>query len=106
VPEPEPEPEPEPVPEPEPESEPAAISLEPEPLPEAPVTQVRGRWSLHALEDLVRERGSADPARYEEWMTYLFFLREHATPDGSLPPSYVALVTEVFASLVERGPVE
>jgi hypothetical protein len=97
------EPEPEPVAEPEPE--PAGISPEPEQMPE-PAAQLPGRWSLHALEDVVRQRGSADPARYEEWMTYLFFLREHATADGSLPRSFDPLVNEVFAPLVGRGPVE
>jgi hypothetical protein len=104
--EPEPEPLPEPEPEPELEPEPAATSPEPEPLSEVPAAQVRRRWSLDALENVVRERGGADPAQREKWMTYLFFLREHAAPDGSLPPSFDALVNEVFAPLVERGPVE
>jgi hypothetical protein len=89
-----PEPEPEREPEPEPVAPPA-----PEPIP-APAAPGRGRWSLDELEDLVaRERGTADPAQQEEWMTYLFFLREHAAADGTLPPSFDALVNEVFADL-------
>lgn len=103
-----PEPEPEPGPKPGPEPEPPSVEPEPEPepIPEAPATPVRGRWTLHALEDIVRERGSADPVQYQEWMTYLFFLREHAAPDGTLPPSFDPLVNEVFGPLVERGPPE
>ncbi len=98
------EPKPEPVSEPVVES--AAISLEPEPTPQAPAVQIRARWNLDALEGLVREHGGAHPARYEEWTTYLFFLREHAASDGTLPRSFDPLVNEVFAPLVERGPVE
>jgi hypothetical protein len=96
-PEPEPEREPEPAPEPQPE---------PEPIPEAAAPPLRGGWTLDALEDLVREHGPVDPAQYEEWMTYLFFLREHAALDGTLPPALNGLVNEVFGTLVERGSVE
>jgi hypothetical protein len=91
-----PEPEPEPELEPEPQSEPP-----PEPIPEtAPAT--RGRWSVDELEDLVRQHPSADARQQEEWMTYLFFLREHAAADGTLPPSFDTLVNEVFADLSGR----
>jgi hypothetical protein len=33
-------------------------------------------------------------------MTYLFYLREHAAVDGSLPRSFDGLVNEVFGSLL------
>jgi hypothetical protein len=98
--EPEAEPEPEPVPEPEPEPEPE-VEPEPEREPEivaAPVA-TRGGWTLDELEEVVR-RQHADPVQTEEWMTYLFYLREHAAADGSLPRSFDGLVNEVFGSLL------
>jgi len=36
----------------------------------------------------------------EEWRTYLFFLREHATSDGSLPRQFDGLVEDVFGALL------
>jgi hypothetical protein len=97
-------PPPAPVEELEPEPEP---ELEPEPVVEepAPAPTTRGQWTLDALEDLVLKQG-ADAAQHEEWTTYLFFLREHASVDGTLPPSFNALVNEVFGPLVARGPDE
>ena len=55
-----------------------------------------GRWNLDALERLVDQRRQLEPDRVEEWETYLFLLREHATVDGALPPSFDALVADVF----------
>jgi len=93
---------PEPGPEPEPEPAPA---LEAEP-PQAATPQVPapGRWTLQALEELSRERTrvGASAAQQEEWSTYLFFLREHAGADGSLPSSFDPLVTDVFGPLPQR----
>jgi hypothetical protein len=79
------EPEREPVPEPEPVAVPQAASA---------------HWNLNALETLVRQHASADPAQVEEWNTYLFFLREHAEPDGTLPPTFDDLVNDVFGELL------
>jgi hypothetical protein len=87
--------------EPEPELVPMAVQ-EPEPQPAALLEAGPRHWNLHALETLVRERGSADPAQVEEWNTYLFFLREHAESDGTLPASFDSLVNEVFGELL-RG---
>jgi hypothetical protein len=95
-PEPEPEPEPGPEPEPEPEPEPQA---EPEPPPEPRLTAARGSWTLDELEELVRAAGG-DPGRQEEWRTYLFFLREHAAADGSLPRSFDGLINDVFGPIL------
>ena len=44
--------------------------------------------------------GSEFPERLEEWQAYLFFLREHASLEGVLPPSFDALVDEAFHELV------
>jgi uncharacterized protein involved in exopolysaccharide biosynthesis len=75
---------------------------EPEPQPVAPATPVaRGdAWNVLTLEHLVGERGDAYPDRVEEWRAYLFFLREHASPEGVLPPSFDALVEETFRELL------
>jgi hypothetical protein len=78
-----------PEPEPEPEAEPAA-----------PVLAPAGAWNLVALERLVAERGPEFPDRVEEWRAYLFFLRQHASPEGVLPPSFDSLVGETFRELV------
>jgi len=80
---------------PEPEPEP-----EPEPVARAEPLASGGAWSVVALERLVAERGSEFPDRVEEWQAYLFFLREHATMEGALPPAFDALVEETFHELV------
>jgi capsular polysaccharide biosynthesis protein len=76
----------------------------PEPEPE-PVARVEpaaraGAWNLVALERLVAERGSEFPERVGEWQAYLFFLRQHASMEGALPPTFDALVDEAFHELV------
>lgn len=81
--------------------------LGPEPVrepgrpPEPELDTVRPHWNLHALESLVRERGEADPARVDEWTTYLFFLREHADHEGRLPAAFDRLVADVFGDLLD-----
>jgi hypothetical protein len=89
VPAPSPSPEPEPVE----EREPALV----EPAPQ----EVRGQWNIDVLESLVREHGGAHPSRNEEWMTYLFLLREHAGHDGALPRTFDVLVDDVFGELID-----
>ena len=81
---------------PEPEPEP-----EPEPAVPAALFAPAGAWNVVALERLVAERGSEFPDRVEEWRAYLFFLREHASPEGVLPPSFDSLVDEAFRELVD-----
>jgi capsular polysaccharide biosynthesis protein len=95
------EPDPEPAPELEPEPQPERRA-EPEPRPPpVPVPDdVGGAWTLPRLERLVAERGDEFPDRVEEWRAYLFFLRDHATPEGRLAPSFDALVAEVFEELL------
>jgi hypothetical protein len=85
--------------------------LEPEPVPvptqvpepEPPREAVAGNWNLLALETLVREHADAEPARQDEWNTYLFFLREHAEPDGTLPRQFNALIHEIFGDMIPSG---
>jgi capsular polysaccharide biosynthesis protein len=89
-----------PVPrEPEPVAVPEAPEQEPE--PPTPPEPVPGEWTLRALERGVQEHANTDPVRYEEWKTYLFFLREHADHDGRLPSSFRGLVADVFGDLIE-----
>ena len=50
-----------------------------------PGSAADGRWNLFSLQRLVDERGGEHPERIEEWSSYLYFLREYAEPDGSVP---------------------
>lgn len=82
--------------EPEPE-------IEPEPEPAVPLHAAGGgAWNLHALEELVAEHGAEFPDRVEEWSFYLASLHDFAAPGGDLPPSFDALVDEVFTDLLDR----
>jgi capsular polysaccharide biosynthesis protein len=100
------EPVPVPVPVPEPEPEPAPLAAAPEPVPvtaavdEQPVPAGDGRWNLFALQRLVEEHGVEHPERVEEWASYLYFLREYAEPDGTVPASFDWLIEETFTELV------
>ena len=87
-----PPPPPEPVPAPEPE--PVAT---PEPAPER-ITRA-GAWNVNDLERAVAAQSNVSAEQAEEWSTYLFFLREHASSDGSLPPQFDGLVEDVFGSI-------
>jgi hypothetical protein len=78
---------------------PPAPEPEPEPEPPRPPSVARSGWNIHELETLVAANTGDDPARAEEWRAYLFFLRDHAAPDGDLPPQFDYLVEEVFGSL-------
>ena len=85
---PEPEPAPEPVFTPEPEAEPA--------LPTR-----TGTWNLSDIQRAVDERsGTATPEQAESWRTYLYFIREHSSPDGTLPRSLDPLIADVFADIL------
>lgn len=67
----------------------------------APVNgSARGHWNLTDLERLVEERGGEFPERIDEWASYLFFLRDYAEPDGSVPASFDWLIEDEFAELV------
>ena len=66
-----------------------------------PMAVPPGPWTLPALEALTRTRSSAGASaeQQQEWSAYLFFLREHADADGSLPPAFDQLVNDVFGPL-------
>jgi len=109
--EPEPKPEPEPVgpaltavPMPPPPREP-----EPEPAPEPQPTAVvplalrdeRPReWNLWELERASRDAAGQDPFRDEERNYLLMYLREFASPEGTLPADFDALVRDSFGDVL------
>jgi len=67
---------------------------------EQPPSTVDGRWNLFALERLVEERGEEFPERVVEWLSYLYFLREYAAPDGTVPAGFDWLIQDTFSDLV------
>ena len=91
----EPELEAEPEPEPEPELEP-----EPEPIARLPLPAEPREWNVWELERLVREENDADVARQEEWSYLLVYLRDFASPEGTLSADFDALVRESFGELL------
>ena len=68
--------------------------------PAAAARDVPG-FDLVRLEQLVAERGGAHPERLDEWESTLFFLREYAEADGTLPGSFDWLVQDTFAPLLD-----
>ncbi len=88
-------------PEPEPAPEPIAVAA---PAPAPPEAQgedgATGAWNLLVLERLVNDRGAEFPERRDEWISYLYFLREYAEPDGTVPGGFDWLIQDTFAELV------
>ena len=82
-----------PEPEPEPEPEPTPVPMD-QALP-------RSGLRLDELERRVHERGADFPDRLENWNSYLYFLREHASIDGTLPAVFDGLIAEVFADILD-----
>ena len=91
-------------PEPPPEEAPPVQAVpEPQEAPRPAAAQQPlsdGRWNLFQLERLVDERSGEFPERVEEWSSYLYFLREYAHPDGTVPASFDVLIEETFGELV------
>jgi hypothetical protein len=73
----------------------------PEPAPER-ITRA-GAWNVNDLERAVAAQSDASAEQTEEWSTYLFFLREHASSDGALPPQFDGLIEDVFGSIGVLG---
>jgi hypothetical protein len=73
----------------------------PEPTPEPDRIIRAGAWNVNDLERAVAAQSNASAEQAEEWSTYLFFLREHASSDGALPPQFDGLVEDVFGSVVD-----
>jgi hypothetical protein len=93
------EPPPPPPPPPPPEPEPA-LALSPPPDAASEPAVRMGSWNMNDLQRVVDSQTSATPEQVEEWTTYLFFLREHAASDGSLPRQFDGLVEDVFGELI------
>jgi hypothetical protein len=86
---------PAPAPAPEPEPEPEPVAPMPQPAP-------TGAWTLEQLEHYINTERSGSPDRVEEWETYLFFLRQHAAIDGTLPASFDSLIADVYGDAFRR----
>jgi len=80
-------------PPPPPEPGPAPVAAPP------PVARA-GSWNVNDLQHTVDAQSDATAEQAEEWRTYLFFLREHATSDGSLPRQFDGLVEDIFGALL------
>ena len=80
--------------------EPAAPAQEPAGPAQEPAEASGGGWNLLVLEKLVNDRGQEFPERIDEWLSYLYFLREYAEPDGSVPTSFDWLIQDTFSELV------
>jgi hypothetical protein len=89
------------VPPPEPEREPEPEDAEaPELVVRLPLDGSEPReWNVWELERLVRERGAED----EERAYLLVYLRDFATPEGTLPVDFDGLVRESFGELLTAG---
>ena len=61
-----------------------------------------GTWNLTELQAAVDAYADPTPEQAENWRTYLYFVREHASPDGTLPRSLDPLIADVFAEIVHR----
>jgi transcriptional regulator with XRE-family HTH domain len=57
-------------------------------------------FNLDALEHELDVRAADFPERAEEWRAYIVFLREFVHADGDLPPTFNALIREVFRELL------
>jgi len=93
-----------PKPEP-PKPEPVAPPSPPPVAPPPPATPVAasagdGRYNLLQLEKLVEEKQGEFPDRADDWTSYLYFLREYAASDGTVPATFDWLIQDTFAELV------
>jgi O-antigen ligase len=77
----------------------AVVAQAPAPAVPRP-TAPGGSYNLAELERAVQRHAAEYPGRLEDWESYIFFLRDYAEPDGSLAPSFDALVEDVFAEIV------
>jgi hypothetical protein len=86
-----------------------SVPHSPVPVPELvgelePALSARaGTWNLNDLQRAVDAQTDATPQELENWRTYLYFIREHASPDGSLPRSMDALIADVFTEILHRS---
>jgi hypothetical protein len=64
------------------------------------VSQTPREWNVWELDRLVRASSGADVVRDEERSYLLVYLREFATPEGTLPIDFDELVRESFGTLL------
>lgn len=57
-------------------------------------------WDIWALDELVEETPGQDPAREEERRQTLYYLRQHTSVDGRIPPGFEDLIYELFGELM------
>ena len=65
-----------------------------------PASAGAGGWNMNDLDALVTANGESHPDQLEEWRTYLFFLRDHASIDGDLPAQFDSLIEDVFGAVL------
>jgi hypothetical protein len=92
----------EPAPPPVEEAPPPVETPVAAPQAPAPVAEpaADGRYNLLTLEKLVEAKQQEFPDRADDWASYLFFLREHAAADGTVPATFDWLIQDTFAELV------
>lgn len=94
-------PAPPPKPEPEPVAEEPQAAARPGVVPLRPAAP--REWNIWELERRARDRAGQDPARDEEWGYLFLYLREFATPEGTLPLDFDDLVRSSFGDLIGAG---
>jgi hypothetical protein len=95
--------------------EPEAVAVPPPPPPPPPAPEAvpvpeaeaepalpprAGTWNLSDLQRAVDAQTGATPEQIENWRTYLYFVRQHASPDGTLPRSFDPLIADVFGEIL------
>jgi hypothetical protein len=61
-----------------------------------------GDWDIFELTQLMGEHEQQDPIRRVEREQVLYFLREHTSLDGRIPPEFDGLIRETFGELLDR----
>jgi hypothetical protein len=69
----------------------------------APPVIQRVRWNVFDLQDRASGIATTDPARHEECMFLLLYLREFADVAGDLTEEFDGFVRESFPELVAAG---
>ena len=76
---------------------------EPPPKPIAPPVIQRRRWNVFDLQNRASGIATTDPARHEEFMFLLLYLREFADVAGDLTEEFDGFVRDSFPELVASG---
>jgi DNA repair exonuclease SbcCD ATPase subunit len=76
------------------------VATAPAAAPDETAPAPGGPWSLDTLTRLVEERADDFPDRVDDWRYTLFYLRNEAHVDGTLPARFDSLVEECFGDLL------